>query len=159
MKKIIFLVVFIATQITISAESYVNKVDSKNVKIDNAITLYTSIDNVKQKLGIPLKETTTYDEILEENLLTLEYKGMTLFFFNKQIFNFIITESGHSLYLNDYCIKVGMNSKLLENKFPKSYKNMENNIIVINVIEMDYSILQTTNKNGIITKINLFIPS
>ncbi len=160
MKKIFLTIAIVIMGIGCNAQTYSNNsVKSEKIKIDNIFSLNTSIDKVKNILGNPLDITTKYDEFLDDNIKILKYKGMTLFFYNGELIDFIITKNNHSLYVDDFCIKVGVSLKLLAKRFPKSYKNIKDGILCLDVIKMDYTILIKTNKKGIITKISLFIPS
>ncbi len=155
----IFLVL-LCTQWCSKAQIYTNDdVAHHRIKIDNTITLFTPLQEIKRKLGSPLRITKTYDEILDENLLTFHYDGLILYFFNNKLENYVITGNKHPLYIDNFCVKTGMSIKKLAKKFPKSFKNRDTDGMGIEVTKMDYTIIIYNDKNGIINKIGLFIPS
>ncbi len=160
MKKIFLIITIVIMGIGCKAQTYSNNsVKNEKIKINNIFSFNTSIYKVKNVLGNPLDITIKYDEFFDDNIKILKYKGITLYFYNDELIDFVITKHNHSLYIDDFCIKVGMSLKLLAKRFPKSYKNMKDDILCVDVKKMDYTILIKTNKKGIITKISLFIPS
>ncbi len=159
MEKILILIILFGLQYS-KAQIYTNDdVAHHRIKINNTITLFTPLQEIKRKLGSPLRITKTYDEILDKNLLTFHYDGLTLYFFNNKLENYVITGNKHPLYIDNFCVKIGMSIKKLAKKFPKSFKNRDNDGMGIEVTKMDYAIIIYNDKNGIINKIGLFIPS